>query len=143
MGRAQGCTVQLLGKTCCFLTGCGIIRHNNGYLLRAVLMLLCSIRIRWVQCALIFLTFSQPYLDVFLFLSSFLLLCLEYPLPLNFSPHHLAFSNHSYTSRLSLSVFVFRKPFFTSTLSVKPLQEPPYCPTFEMNPTHFYCDLHT
>ena len=82
--------------------------------------------------------FSQPYLDVFLFLSSFLLLCLEYPLPLNFSPHHLAFSNHSYLSRLSFSVFVFRKPFFTSTFSVKPLQEPPYCPTFEMNPTHFW-----
>ena len=63
MGRAQGCTVQLLGKTCCFLTGCGIIRHNNGYLLRAVLMLLCSIRIRWVQCALIFLTDSFPTED--------------------------------------------------------------------------------
>ena len=81
--------------------------------------------------------FSQPYLDVFPFLSTFLLLCLEYPLPLYFSPYHLALSNHSYPSRLSLSVFVFRKPFFTSTLSVKLLQEPLYCPTFEVNPTHF------
>ena len=80
---------------------------------------------------------SQPYLDVFPFLSTFLSLCLEYPLPLYFSPHHLAFSNHSYPSRLSLSVFVFSKPFFTSTLSVKLLQEPLYCPTFEVNPTHF------
>ena len=60
MGRAQGCTVQLLGKTCCFLTGCGIIRHNNGYLLRAVLMLFCSIvnriritvRLRFVKVVL-------------------------------------------------------------------------------------------
>ena len=36
MGGAQGCTVQLLSKTCCLVTGCGVIRHSNGYLLRAI-----------------------------------------------------------------------------------------------------------
>lgn len=45
IGRAEGCTVQLLGKTCCLVIGCGVIRQSNGYLLMAVLMLLCSIRI--------------------------------------------------------------------------------------------------
>ena len=63
IGRAEGCTVQLLGKTCCLVTGCGVIRQSNGYLLMAVLMLLCSIRIRWVQCALIFLTDFFPTAD--------------------------------------------------------------------------------
>ena len=81
--------------------------------------------------------FSQPYLDVFLFLSSFLLLCLEYLLPLNFSPH-LAFSNHSYPLRLSLSVFVFRKPFFTSTLSVRPSKSRPTAPHLKWIKLIFY-----
>ena len=63
MGGAQGCTVQLLSKTCCLVTGCGVIRHSNGYLLRAVLMLLYYIRILWVQRALIFLIDSFPTSD--------------------------------------------------------------------------------
>ena len=60
MGGAQGCTVQLLSKTCCLVTGCGVIRHSNGYLLRAVLMLLCytlnririTVRLRFVKVVL-------------------------------------------------------------------------------------------
>ena len=40
IGRAKRCTVQLLGKTCCLGTGCGVIRQSNCYLLMAVLMLL-------------------------------------------------------------------------------------------------------
>ena len=55
IGRAERYTIQLLGKTCCLVTGCGVIWQSNGYLLMAVHMLLCSIRIRWVQCFLIFL----------------------------------------------------------------------------------------
>ena len=35
------------------------------YLLMAVHMLLCSIRIRWVQCALVFLTDSFPTADFY------------------------------------------------------------------------------
>jgi len=50
-------------QACCLVTGCGVIRQSNGYLLMAVLMLLCSIRVRWVQCALIFLTDSFPTAD--------------------------------------------------------------------------------
>ena len=53
----------IAAKTCCLVTGCGVIRQSNGYLLMAVLMLLCSIRIPWVQCALIFLTDSFPTAD--------------------------------------------------------------------------------
>ena len=80
IGRAERCTVQLLCKTCCLVTGCGITRQSNGYLLMAVLMLLCSIRIRWVQCALIFLTDSFPTEDfdftwLFDFCTSFFSLC--------------------------------------------------------------------
>jgi len=63
IGKAERCTVQLLGKTCCLETGCGVIPQSDGYLLMAVLMLLCSIRIRWVQCALIFLISSFPTAD--------------------------------------------------------------------------------
>ena len=63
IGRAEGCTVQLLGKTCFLVSGCGVIWQSNGYLLMAVLMLHCSIRIRWVQCAKIFLTDSFPTAD--------------------------------------------------------------------------------
>ena len=63
IGRAEGCTIQFLGKTSCLVTECGVIRQSNGYLLMAVLMLHCSIRIRWVQCALIFLTDFFPTAD--------------------------------------------------------------------------------
>ena len=45
IGRAEQCTVQLLGKVCCLVRGCGVKRQSNGYLLMAVLMLLCFIRI--------------------------------------------------------------------------------------------------
>ena len=79
IGKAERCTVQLLGKTCCLETGCGIIWQSDGYLLMALLMLLCSIRIRWVQCALIFLINSCPTTDfnftcLFNFCTSFFLL---------------------------------------------------------------------
>ena len=47
------------------VTGCGVIWQSNGSLLMAVLMLLCSIRIRWVQCALILLTDSFPTSDFY------------------------------------------------------------------------------
>ena len=58
IGRAERCTVQLLGKNCFLVTGCGVIWQRNGFLLMAVLVLLCSIRIRWVQCALNFFFFK-------------------------------------------------------------------------------------
>ena len=58
IGRAERCTVQLLGKNCFLVTGCGVIWQRNGFLLMAVLVLLCSIRIRWVQCALNFFFFN-------------------------------------------------------------------------------------
>ena len=61
--RVQQCTVQFLGKTCCLVRECGVIHQSDGYLLMAVLMLLCSIRIRWVQRALVFLTDSFPTAD--------------------------------------------------------------------------------
>ena len=63
IGRAERCTVQLLGKTCFLVTGCGVIWQSNGFLLMAVLMVLCSIRICWVHYTLIFLTdsFSTAY----------------------------------------------------------------------------------
>ena len=63
IGRAERCTVKLLGKTCYLISGCGEIRQSNGYLLMAVFMLLSSIRICWVQCALIYLTDSFPTTD--------------------------------------------------------------------------------
>ena len=63
MGGAQGCTVQLLSKTCCLVTGCGVICQSKGYLLMAVLMLLYYIRILCVQRALIFLIDSFPTSD--------------------------------------------------------------------------------
>ena len=31
MGGAHGTTDQWLRKTCCLVTGCGVIRHSSGY----------------------------------------------------------------------------------------------------------------
>ena len=68
----------------CTIAGQNLLLSNRMWsttakqwsLLIAVLMLLCSIRIRWVQCALIFLTDSFPTSDfdfkgLFIFCTSF------------------------------------------------------------------------
>ena len=57
-GGAMHCSNA--AQACCLVTGCGVIRQSNGYLLLAVLMLLCSIIIRCIQSALNFLTDSFP-----------------------------------------------------------------------------------
>ena len=53
----------IAGQDLLLSTRCGVRQQSNGYLLMAVLMLLCSIRIPWVQCALSFLTDFFPTAD--------------------------------------------------------------------------------